>query len=86
LIKYAGARRILFLVDRSNLGKQAEKEFANYRTPDDNRKFTELYNVQRLISNTIGSSSTSHSPPLIASPGGISDGVCFALPQQRVFG
>jgi len=56
LIKYAGARRILFLVDRSNLGKQAEKEFANYRTPDDNRKFTELYNVQRLTSNTIGSS------------------------------
>ena len=30
--------------------------------------------------------SNSHSPPLIASPGGISDGVCFALPQQRVFG
>ena len=57
LIKYAGARRILFLVDRGNLGKQAEKEFANYRTPDDNRKFTELYNVQRLTSNTIGSSS-----------------------------
>ncbi|GJM43219.1 MAG: type III restriction endonuclease subunit R [Gemmatimonadota bacterium] len=57
LIKYAGARRILFLVDRSNLGEQAEKEFAGFRTPDDNRKFTELYNVQRLTSNTIGSSS-----------------------------
>jgi len=56
LIKYAGARRVLFLVDRTNLGKQAEDEFANYRTPDDNRKFTELYNVQRLTSNTIGSS------------------------------
>jgi len=57
LIKYAGARRILFLVDRGNLGEQAEKEFANFRTPDDHRKFTELYNVQRLQSNTIGSSS-----------------------------
>lgn len=57
LIKYAGARRVLFLVDRSNLGEQAEKEFQGYRTPDDNRKFTELYNVQRLTSNTIGSSS-----------------------------
>jgi type I restriction enzyme R subunit len=56
LIKFAGARRVLFLVDRSNLGEQAEKEFANYRTPDDQRKFTELYNVQRLTSNTIGSS------------------------------
>lgn len=57
LIKYAGARRVLFLVDRSNLAEQAEKEFQGYRTPDDNRKFTELYNVQRLTSNTIGSSS-----------------------------
>ena len=56
-IKLAGARRVLFLVDRSNLGEQAEKEFQNFRTPDDRRKFTELYNVQRLTSNTIGSSS-----------------------------
>jgi type I restriction enzyme R subunit len=56
LIKFGGARRVLFLVDRSNLGEQAEKEFANYRTPDDNRRFTDLYNVQRLTSNTIGSS------------------------------
>src|SRR5262249_15696037 len=57
LIKFAGLRRALFLVDRGNLGEQAEKEFANYRTPDDGRKFTDLYNVQRLTSNTIGSSS-----------------------------
>ena len=57
LIKFGGARRVLFLVDRSNLGEQAEKEFQGFRTPDDNRKFTELYNVQRLTSNTIGASS-----------------------------
>src|SRR5207249_10091383 len=56
LIKFAGARRVLFLVDRSNLGEQAEKEFANYRTPDDNRRLTELYHVQRLTTNTIGAS------------------------------
>ena len=56
LIKFGGTRRVLFLVDRSNLGEQAEKEFQGYRTPDDNRKFTELYNVHRLTSNTIGSS------------------------------
>jgi hypothetical protein len=56
LIKFGGARRLLFLVDRSNLGEQAEKEFQGFRTPDDNRKFTELYNVQRLTSNTIGAS------------------------------
>jgi type I restriction enzyme, R subunit len=57
LIKFGGARRVLFLVDRSNLGKQAEDEFATYRSYDDNRKFTELYNVQRLTKNKIGSSS-----------------------------
>lgn len=56
LIKFGGARRVLFLVDRKNLGQQAEKEFQGYRTPDDNRKLTELYNVQLLTSNTIGTS------------------------------
>jgi len=50
LIKYAKARRILFLVDRSNLGEQARDEFHRYRTPDTNRLFTELYNVQHLTS------------------------------------
>lgn len=40
MIKFGGARRALFLVDRFNLGEQAEKEFENYRTPDDRRKFT----------------------------------------------
>jgi type I restriction enzyme R subunit len=57
LIKFGGARRVLFLVDRANLGEQAEKEFQGFRTPDDHRKFNELYNVQRLTSNTVGSSS-----------------------------
>jgi type I restriction enzyme, R subunit len=50
LLKYAGARRILFLVDTKNLGEQAEGEFMAYLPNDDNRKFTELYNVQRLTS------------------------------------
>jgi len=53
LIKFANAKRILFLVDRSNLGRQALKEFQQYTTPDDGRKFTELYNVQLLQSQTI---------------------------------
>jgi type I restriction enzyme R subunit len=53
LIKIAGAKRVLFLVDRKNLGEQTEKEFQQYVTPDDGRKFTELYNVQLLSSNTI---------------------------------
>ncbi len=50
LIKHAGAKRVLFLVDRSNLGEQARDEFARYRTPDTGRLFTELYNVQHLTS------------------------------------
>jgi len=53
LIKYAGARRILFLVDRANLGRQTLREFQGFSTPGDGRKFTELYNVQRLLSNQI---------------------------------
>src|SRR5437870_10029552 len=52
-IKLADASRILFLVDRANLGRQALKEFQQYTTPDDGRKFTELYNVQRLTTNRI---------------------------------
>jgi type I restriction enzyme R subunit len=53
LIKFAGARRVLFLVDRANLGRQTLKEFQAFNTPDDGRKFTELYNVQHLSSNVI---------------------------------
>ena len=52
LVKFAKARRVLFLVDRSNLGRQTLREFQQYVTPDDGRKFTELYNVQHLNSNT----------------------------------
>ena len=53
MIKFVGARRVLFLVDRTDLGRQAEGEFADYRTYDDNKRFTDLYNVQRLESNSI---------------------------------
>ena len=53
LIKYAGARRVLFLVDRSNLGRQTLREFQGFTTPDESRKFTELYNVQLLQSGRI---------------------------------
>ena len=57
LLKYADAKRILFLVDTRNLGEQAEQESRSYVPNDDNRKFTELYNVQLLRSNYIASSS-----------------------------
>lgn len=60
LIKHAKAKRVLFLVDRNNLGRQAFKEFDQYLTPDDGRKFTELYNVQHLQSNVLDSVSKVH--------------------------
>ena len=53
LIKNAKAKRILFLVDRGNLGEQTEIEFETFVVPQDGRKFTELYNVHRLTSNKI---------------------------------
>ena len=53
LIKHAGARRVLFLVDRSNLGRQTLREFQGFTTPYEGRKFTELYNVQLLQSGHI---------------------------------
>ena len=53
LLKFGGAKRVLFLVDTRNLGRQAHQEFMAYTPPDDARKFTELYNVQRLSSPTI---------------------------------
>ena len=57
LLKHANAKRILFLVDTKNLGEQAEQEFMTFQPNDDNRKFTELYNVQRLNSSYIASDS-----------------------------
>jgi type I restriction enzyme, R subunit len=57
LLKFAKAKRVLFLVDTRNLGEQAEQEFMSFVPNDDNRKFTELYSVQRLKSSYIASDS-----------------------------
>lgn len=57
LLKYADAKRILFLVNTKNLGEQAEQEMMSYVPLDDNRKFTELYNVQRLKSSFVAKDS-----------------------------
>ena len=53
LLKHARIRRVLFLVDTRNLGEQAEQEFLAFTPNDDNRKFTELYSVQRLASSHV---------------------------------
>ena len=50
LLTHGGFSRVLFLVDRNNLGDQTMAEFGNYRTPDDGRRFTELYAVDKLSS------------------------------------
>ncbi len=57
LIKYAGAKRILFLVDRNNLGKQTLNEFQQFVSPVNGYKFTEEYTVQHLKKNTIAPAS-----------------------------
>ena len=57
LLKHGGFNRVLFLVDRNNLGDQTLREFRDFTTPDDGRKFTELYNVDKLTgSGMVGSS------------------------------
>ena len=57
LIKYAGAKRILFLVDRNNLGRQTLTEFQQFSSPSTGYKFTEEYEVQHLKGKTISPSS-----------------------------
>jgi type I restriction enzyme, R subunit len=48
VLTHARARRVLFLVDRSNLGTQARGEFANFHPNDSARLFTDEYTVQQL--------------------------------------
>lgn len=57
LIKYGDAKRILFLVDRNNLGKQTLNEFQQFVSPVNGYKFTEEYTVQHLKKNTIAPAS-----------------------------
>lgn len=57
LLKYAGAKRVLMLVDTKNLGEQAEQEFINYLPRGEQHKFPDLYPVQRLQSRTVNESS-----------------------------
>ncbi len=53
LIKFADAKRIIFLVDRAYLGRQTRKEFEQFVSPYNPFKFTEEYIVQHLKSNQI---------------------------------
>ena len=53
LVRHANAVRVLFLVDRANLGRQALREFQGFAAPDDPRKFSELYNVRHLTDSRV---------------------------------
>ncbi len=53
LIKFGGAKRVLFLVDRNNLGRQTLNEFQQFSSPYNQYKFTEEYGVQHLKKNSI---------------------------------
>ncbi|MDE2719292.1 DEAD/DEAH box helicase family protein [Candidatus Palauibacter polyketidifaciens] len=53
LIKYAKAKRILFLVDRNNLGRQTLNEFQQFRDPSSAYTFSEEFVVQHLSGNAI---------------------------------
>jgi len=45
LIKFGHARRVCFLVDRTNLGIQTLKEFQQFQPPGERHTFDKLYNI-----------------------------------------
>ena len=53
LLSYTPMRRILFLVDRNNLGRQAEGEFGTFRLTENGDAFNTIFTVNRLRSSTI---------------------------------
>ena len=57
LIRYAKAKRVLFLVDRNNLGRQTLNEFQQFRDPSSAYTFSEEFVVQHLRGNAIDSAS-----------------------------
>ncbi len=52
-LAYTEMRRVLFLVDRNNLAKQAETEFGTFRLTDNGDAFNTIYAVNRLRSPQI---------------------------------
>ena len=57
LLSYTPMQRILFLVDRNNLGKQAEGEFGTFRLTENGDAFNTIFTVPRLKSANIPSDS-----------------------------
>ena len=57
MLSYTPMRRVLFLVDRNNLGKQAEGEFGTFRLTENGEAFNTIFTVNRLRSSSIPSDS-----------------------------
>ncbi len=57
LLAYTSMRKVLFLVDRNNLGKQAEGEFGTFRLTENGDSFNNIYKVDRLRSAKVPSDS-----------------------------
>lgn len=51
LLSYTPAKRILFLVDRNNLGEQAINEFSTFRLTQDGSPFTDIFITERIKGN-----------------------------------
>lgn len=52
-LSYTSAKRVLFLVDRNNLGLQAEGEFSSYKLTETGDTFSSIYTTERLKSKNI---------------------------------
>ncbi len=57
MLSYTPMRRVLFLVDRNNLGRQAENEFGTFRLTETGDAFNAIYAVNRLKSAEVPSDS-----------------------------
>ncbi len=57
MLSYTPMRRVLFLVDRNNLGRQAETEFGTFRLTETGDAFNTIYTVNRLKSAAVPSDS-----------------------------
>lgn len=53
LLSYTPIKRVLFLVDRNNLGRQAEGEFGTFRLTETGEPFNTIFTTERLKSSNI---------------------------------
>ena len=52
MLTYTPMKRVLFLVDRTNLGNAAKQEFENFKLTETGQPFAEIYEVEQLTSHT----------------------------------